>query len=149
MTKTIWMPSRRRFIATTSTLALAGLAAPALAQTRFPSRPVTLIVPWTAGGSTDMGFRALAEASQKHLGERIIVENKPGAGGRIALGQVKNSKPDGQTVIILPSGPMVLFPHVYKNLGYDAVKDFTPSSEIACHQFGFGSGPSRHAKEGA
>ena len=63
-----------------------------------------------------------------------------------ALAYVKAAKPDGQTVIVLPSGPMVLFPHVYKKLDYDAVKDFTPISQLALFQFGVVSGPSTHVK---
>ena len=74
------------------------------------------------------------------------MENRPGAGGRIALAAVKQARPDGQTVIILPSGPMVLFPHVYKKLDYDAVKDFTPVSQLARFQFGVVSGPASGAK---
>ena len=76
----------------------------------------------------------------------VTVENRPGAGGRIALTAVKNAKADGQTVIVLPSGPMVLFPHVYKNLGYDAVADFTPVSLLARFQFGVVSGPATNVK---
>ena len=87
----------------------------------------------------------VAEALKDDFGP-IIVDNKPGAGGRIALNLVKAAKPDGQTVIILPSGPMVLFPHVYKKLDYDAVKDFTPISQIARFQFGVVSGPASHVK---
>jgi tripartite-type tricarboxylate transporter receptor subunit TctC len=75
-----------------------------------------------------------------------VVENKAGAGGRIALNAVKVAKPDGQTVIVLPSGPMVLFPHVYKKLDYDAVTDFTPVSQIARFQFGVVSGPASNVK---
>jgi tripartite-type tricarboxylate transporter receptor subunit TctC len=75
-----------------------------------------------------------------------VVENKPGAGGRIALAAVKAAKPDGQTVIVLPSGPMVLFPHVYKKLEYDAVKDFTPISLIGHFQFSVVSGPATQVK---
>jgi tripartite-type tricarboxylate transporter receptor subunit TctC len=75
-----------------------------------------------------------------------VVDNKPGAGGRIALNMVKSAKPDGQTVIVLPSGPMVLFPHVYKKLDYDPVKDFTPVSQIARFQFGVVAGPASGAK---
>jgi tripartite-type tricarboxylate transporter receptor subunit TctC len=76
----------------------------------------------------------------------VIVENRPGAGGRIALSAVKNAKPDGQTVIVLPSGPMVMFPHVYRKLDYDAVKDFTPVSLLARFQFGVVSGPASNVK---
>ena len=76
----------------------------------------------------------------------MVVDNKPGAGGRIALNMVKAAKPDGQTVIVLPSGPMVLFPHVYKKLDYDAVKDFTPVSQIARFQFGVVTGSASGVK---
>mgnify|MGYP003346792148 FL=1 len=76
----------------------------------------------------------------------VVVENRPGAGGRIALGAVKAARPDGQNVIVLPSGPMVLFPHVYKKLEYDPVRDFTPISLIAHFQFGVVSGPASNVK---
>src|SRR5690606_9617922 len=76
----------------------------------------------------------------------VTVENRPGAGGRVALMAVKNAKADGQSVIILPSGPMVLYPHVYKKLDYDPVRDFTPVSQIAGFQFGVVSGPATGAK---
>jgi tripartite-type tricarboxylate transporter receptor subunit TctC len=69
-----------------------------------------------------------------------------GAAGRIALMAVKQSKPDGQTVIILPSGPMVLFPHVYRKLDYDPVRDFTPVSQLAIFQFGVVAGPASGAR---
>jgi tripartite-type tricarboxylate transporter receptor subunit TctC len=87
----------------------------------------------------------VGDAMRDDFGQ-VIVENRPGAGGRIALTAVKNAKPDGQTVIVLPSGPMVLFPHVYKKLDYDAVKDFTPVSLLAHFQFGVVSGPASNVK---
>jgi tripartite-type tricarboxylate transporter receptor subunit TctC len=97
------------------------------------------------GGSADVIARLIGDAIRDDF-STVTVENRPGAGGRIALTAVKNAKPDGQTVIILPSGPMVLFPHVYKKLDYDAVKDFTPVSQIAAFQFGVVSGPATGAK---
>ncbi|MEN3381677.1 MAG: hypothetical protein V7608_1721, partial [Hyphomicrobiales bacterium] len=78
--------------------ALALFAGLAQAQ-QFPTRPVTLIVPWPAGGSTDIGMRALASATEKHLGQSIVIENKPGAGGTIGpANMAAGAKPDGYTV---------------------------------------------------
>ena len=107
--------------------------------------PLKIMVGFPPGGSADILARMLAEALREDFGT-IVVENKPGAGGRIALNAVKVAKPDGQTVIVLPSGPMVLFPHVYKKLDYDAANDFTPVSQIARFQFGVVSGPASNVK---
>lgn len=107
--------------------------------------PLKILVGFPPGGSADVIARLMADALRQDFAS-IVVENKPGAGGRIALAAVKAAKPDGQTVIVLPSGPMVLFPHVYKKLEYDAVKDFTPISLIAHFQFGVVSGPATNVK---
>ncbi len=107
--------------------------------------PLKILVGFPPGGSADVLARMVADALRDDFGT-IVVDNKPGAGGRIALNMTKAAKPDGQTVIILPSGPMVLFPHVYKKLDYDAVKDFTPISQIARFQFGVVSGPASNVK---
>jgi tripartite-type tricarboxylate transporter receptor subunit TctC len=104
-----------------------------------------ILVGFPPGGSADVMARLVADALRDDFSP-IVVDNKPGAGGRIALNMVKNAKPDGQTVIVLPSGPMVLFPHVYKKLDYDAVKDFTPISQIARFQFGVVAGPASGVK---
>ena len=107
-------------------------------------QPLRIVVGFPPGGSADILARMIANALRDDYS--AIVENKAGAAGRIALTYVKGAKPDGQTVIVLPSGPMVLFPHVYKKLDYDAVKDFTPISQIARFQFGVVSGPATKAK---
>ncbi len=107
--------------------------------------PLKILVGFPPGGSADVLARMVADALRDDFGP-IVVDNKPGAGGRIALNMTKTAKPDGQTVIILPSGPMVLFPHVYRKLDYDAVKDFTPVSQIARFQFGVVSGPASNVK---
>ena len=107
--------------------------------------PLKILVGFAPGGSADVLARLLAGALQ-HDFSTVIVENRVGAGGRVALTQVKNAKPDGQTVIVLPSGPMVMFPHVYRKLDYDAVKDFTPVSQLARFQFGLVSGPASRVK---
>ena len=120
------------------------LAAPMIKAQSLPSGPIRIVVGFPPGGSAYILARMIANALRDDY--TAIVENKAGAGGRIALNFVKTSKPDGQTVIVLPSGPMVLFPHVYKKLDYDAVKDFTPISQIARFQFGVVSGPATKAK---
>ena len=79
-------------------------------------------------------------------GQSVVVDNKPGAAGRIAIEALKNAAPDGNTVIVMPSGPVVLFPHVFKKLGYDPVKDLAPISQLASFQFGIVSGPSSGVK---
>ena len=123
--------------------ACAAFTMPAAAQEKTPLR---ILVGFPPGGSADVIARLVGEAVRDDFSQ-VTVENKPGAGGRIALAATKAAKPDGQTVIILPSGPMVLFPHVYKKLDYDPVKDCTPLSLLAHFQFGVVSGPASGAKD--
>jgi tripartite-type tricarboxylate transporter receptor subunit TctC len=127
--------------------ALIGLSfAVALPMTFAQNKPsLKILVGFPAGGSADTIARQIGHAMKDDYNS-VVVENKPGAAGRIALQAVKTAAPDGQTVIILPSGPMVLFPHVYKNVGYDAVKDFTPISLLARFNFGIVSGPASNVK---
>lgn len=119
-----------------------GLTSGVLAQDKPPLR---ILVGFPPGGSADVIARIVGEALRNDFSP-IVVENKPGAGGRIALTTLKNAKPDGQTVVVLPSGPMVLFPHAYKKLDYDAFKDFTPISLIGHFQFGVVAGPASGAR---
>ena len=107
--------------------------------------PLKIWVGFPPGGSADVMARLVADAVRNDFSS-VVVENRPGAGGRIALNAVKAARPDGQNVIVLPSGPMVLFPHVYKKLEYDPVNDFTPISLIAHFQFGVVSGPATQVK---
>lgn len=136
------MRSRLRLLAALAAAALGLTALPAGAQDKPPLR---ILVGFPPGGSADVLARLIAEAIRDDFAS-VTVENRPGAGGRIALAAVKNARPDGQTVIILPSGPMVLFPHVYRKLDYDAVKDFTPVSLLAHFQFGVVAGPASGAR---
>jgi tripartite-type tricarboxylate transporter receptor subunit TctC len=126
-------------------LTVAWLALSAISAQAQDKPPLKILVGFPPGGSADVIARLVADALRDDFNP-VVVDNKPGAGGRIALNMVKVAKPDGQTVIVLPSGPMVLFPHVYKKLDYDAVKDFTPVSQIARFQFGVVSGPSTNVK---
>lgn len=107
--------------------------------------PLRILVGFPPGGSADVIARLVGDAIRDDF-STIVVENRPGAGGRIALSAVKQARPDGQTVIVLPSGPMVLFPHVYRKLDYDPVKDFTPVSQLARFQFGVVSGPASNVR---
>jgi tripartite-type tricarboxylate transporter receptor subunit TctC len=114
--------------------ALALFAGFAQAQ-QFPTRPVTLIVPWPAGGSTDIGMRALASATEKHLGQSIVIENKPGAGGTIGpANMAAGAKPDGYTVAQLPI-TVFRIPFIQKTT-FDPTKDFTYIIHITGYTFG-------------
>ncbi len=104
-------------------LALPILPTPALAQA-WPSRPVTLVVPFPPGGSSDTIARALASRLQDALGQSFVVENKGGATGTIGAAQVKRAAPDGHTFLVTSLGPLVIAPHLLKNVPYDAGRDF-------------------------
>lgn len=136
------MRSRLSFLAAVACAAFGVAILPAFAQDKPPLR---ILVGFPPGGSADVLARLVAEAIREDFSS-VTVENRPGAGGRIALTAVKNARPDGQTVIVLPSGPMVLFPHAYKKLDYDPVRDFTPISQIAHFQFGVVAGPASGAR---
>ena len=136
------MHRRTSLLVALALAALAGATGPVAAQDK---PPLKILVGFPPGGSADILARLIGEAVKDDFAS-VTVENRPGAGGRIALTAVKNARPDGQTVVVLPSGPMVLFPHVYKKLDYDAVKDFTPISQIAAFQFGVVSGPATGVK---
>ena len=107
-----------------ATLALGcAFSAAALAQA-WPSKPVTLVVPFPPGGSSDTIARALGAKMQDKLGQPVVIENKGGATGTIGAAQVKRAAPDGYTVLVSSLGPFVIAPHLIKNVPYDAGKDF-------------------------
>ncbi|HEY1397098.1 MAG TPA: tripartite tricarboxylate transporter substrate binding protein [Roseateles sp.] len=95
----------------------------ALAQT-WPARPVTLLVPFPPGGSTDMVARTLGVKLQEKLGGTFVVDNKAGAGGMIGAAAAKRAAPDGYTLFVSSLGPFVIGPHLTKTAGYDPIKDF-------------------------
>jgi tripartite-type tricarboxylate transporter receptor subunit TctC len=116
----------RRTLLTASLAALipAALAAPALAQA-YPTRTVTIVVPFAAGGPTDAVARLLAEAMGKDLGQTIVVENVGGAGGTIGADRVAKARPDGYTILLHHIG-MATIPTLYRRLPYDPVNAFAP-----------------------
>jgi tripartite-type tricarboxylate transporter receptor subunit TctC len=106
-------------------LALGASGAAALAQ-NWPSKPIHIVVPYGAGSSPDVFARVIAEKIAPRLGQPVIVENKPGAGGNTGTGTVAKAPGDGYTYIISTNGPLVYNSVLYKNLGYDPFKDLRP-----------------------
>ncbi len=101
----------------------------------FPAQPVTVIVPWSAGGSTDMCFRVLAETTAKHLGKPVIIENKPGGGGTVGPAtMVATAKPDGYTLSQIPLG-VLRMPHIMK-ASWDPLTDFTYIINLSGYTYG-------------
>lgn len=121
-------PSRRALLggllATGTSMALSPLAR-AQAPAAWPSRPIKLLVSFPPGGSSDFVARALAPFLAEQLGQPCVVENKPGAGGMIAAEGLKREAADGHTLMISNNAPFTIAPTQFKNINYDAVKDFT------------------------
>lgn len=109
-------------------------AFPAKAQS-FPSRPIALYCAFPAGGPTDQVFRAFGEAASKTLGQPVVVENKPGAGGTLAALAMRNARPDGYTLSQMPMG-MFRIPHMQKTQTFDPIKDFTYVINLTGYTFG-------------
>jgi len=105
-------------------------AAPSFAQT-FPSRPVTLVVPFPPGGGTDTGGRVIAEQLSRRWGQPVVVENKGGAAGQIGADFVAKSRPDGYTLLLGNVGTQAINPSLYPKMPYDADKAFAPVSLVA------------------
>jgi len=100
------------------------------AQGAYPTRQITIIVAFTAGGSTDIVARLIAEEMHKAFGQPVVVENKPGAGGNIGTALVAKAKPDGYTLLVGSVGPLAINASLYSKMPYDNLRDFTPVSLI-------------------
>ena len=120
------MNSCRRQFACGLAAGLVSLVLPAavLAQAAYPSKPIRLIVPYNPGGSSDLTARFIADMAKDILGQPVIVENRPGAGGTIGIGSVASSPPDGYTLVQVTASPIVVRPHVART-PYDPQKDLT------------------------
>lgn len=103
-------------------------AVPAAAE--YPDRPIQLIVPFAPGGSADIVARLMAQTLTTEIGQNIIVENKPGAGGNIGGAYVAHAAPDGYTVLLAAAGPTVINPSLYASMPYDPAKDLAPVTLI-------------------
>jgi tripartite-type tricarboxylate transporter receptor subunit TctC len=106
-------------------------AAPAQTSAPYPSKPIRLIVPFAPGGSSSIVARAFSAEMSKGLGQQFVVENKPGAGGNIAMEEVAKAEPDGYTLIIGHVGTLAMNPYMFEKLPYDPNKDFRPVSLFA------------------
>jgi tripartite-type tricarboxylate transporter receptor subunit TctC len=144
MTKT--KRSNRRSLLELSALAAGATLAPFSVTQAQEKIPLKIIVGFPPGGSADILARLVAERIKGSLDRPVVVENKPGAGGRIALDTVRTAAPDGNTILLAPMGPFVLFPHTFKKLNYDAFTDFTPISQVANFQFAITAGSATTAK---
>jgi tripartite-type tricarboxylate transporter receptor subunit TctC len=107
--------------------ALAGSGAFDAAQAQtYPNRAITLVIPFAPGGSTTIVGRVIADKMSETLGEKIVVDNRPGAGGTVGTKAVAKSEPDGYTLVLGYTGTLAIGPSLYKNAGYDPRKDFAP-----------------------
>jgi tripartite-type tricarboxylate transporter receptor subunit TctC len=125
---------RRTRVVLATTLTAAALLAAATFQATaedYPNRPVTLVVPFAPGGSTTIVARIIAERMAETLGQQIIIDNRPGAGGTVGTRQVAKSAPDGYTIVLGYTGTLAIGPSLFPNVGYDVRKDFAPIGRIA------------------
>jgi tripartite-type tricarboxylate transporter receptor subunit TctC len=124
------------------------LADNAIAQ--LGETPIRIVLPYPAGGVGDTAARMIADSMRTKLNRTVIVENKPGAAGRLGVQLVKEAPADGSVLLFTPIAPMALFPHVYDNLTYDPVKDFQPISQVGTYDMAIGVGanvPAKNLKE--
>lgn len=121
-------PNRRMLMAA---LAMLGLTSGVAAQGTYPDKPVTIIVPFGAGGTTDLLGRILAERLSTRMGQRFIVENKAGAGGNVGVAQLAKAPKDGYTLGMGTVSTHAINPNVYRTMPFDHIKDFAPLSLVA------------------
>ena len=119
---------RRRLLPAVASL-LATVALPAVAA--YPDKPIKLLVPFGAGGITDVVARAVGERLSAELGQPVVIDNRPGAGGNIAAEALKGAAPDGYTLMLTTMGLVAVNPHTYSNIRFDPLKDFTYISSVA------------------
>ena len=126
------MTARRHFLGATAALGAWPLLA--RAQNPYPSRPITMWIPWPAGGATDISLRLLAELASRHLGQRVVTENRGGAGGTMVMPILQQAEPDGYTIAQLPQ-PIFRLVHTQKVL-WDPIRDVTPIIQVSGVTFG-------------
>ena len=115
-------------------LLLAGCMGSAWAQS-YPSKPIRMVVPYPAGGAADITARVLGQKMSESMGVPILVDNKPGANGMIGTDAVAKALPDGYTLLLDASGPLVVNPALYAKVPYDPVKDLMPISQVTTFQY--------------
>jgi tripartite-type tricarboxylate transporter receptor subunit TctC len=130
------MMYRLRPVLQSLALALAG-ALLCTASADAQNGPIKILVGLPPGGAVDIGARIVGEKIAVSLGQPVVVENRPGASTRIAVQALRASEPNGQTLLVAPDAIVTLFPHVFREVGYDPVKDLTPISQVLWWSFGF------------
>jgi tripartite-type tricarboxylate transporter receptor subunit TctC len=120
----------RRFLTAGLLAAIFVGIVPVAAAQDFPNKPIRIVVPWPPGGNVDITARTVQAALGEALGQQVLVENRPGAGGTVGSGQVAKASPDGYTLLLGSSGTVTNAPAVYKNISYDPVKDLTAVGPI-------------------
>jgi len=118
----------------------------AQAQAAFPSKPVTIVVPFPAGGALDVVARALAEEMRKTLNQPVVVDNRVGAGGTVGAASVARAAPDGYTILFGSVATHAIGPGLYRNLTYDALKDFAPITQLTAAPLLLGSSGTLNVK---
>ena len=121
-------PSRRQTFALLAFGLAGGLAA---AQAPFPAKPITIVVPQAAGGANDAIARVVGQKLGQVLGQSVVIDNRPGAGGNVGTTYVAKAKPDGYTLLAQADSAQVINPWLYKSTGFDPVKDFAPVAPLA------------------
>ena len=121
---------QRRLLLRTAAASAATLALPAVAQA-WPSRPIRLVIPFPPGSSPDIVGRLIAEPLAAVLGQPVVIDNKPGAGGNLGTGLVAKAEPDGHTLLFTIQGPLVTAPLLSKALPYDPVRELAPVTLVA------------------
>lgn len=110
---------------------LAAVAAPAVADDKYPGKAVTVVVPQVAGGANDAIARIMAQKLSESTGQPFIIDNRPGAGGNIGTAFAAKSRADGYTLLLTVDSAYVINPALYKNTGFDPIKDFVPITTVA------------------
>ena len=136
------MPTRRHLLAASAAGLLAGgIVRIPRARAEVIKKPVHVIVGFPAGGGTDVIARILADRLRGPYASTVLVENKPGAAARIAVEYVKNAEPDGSVMLFTPDFPITVYPHSFRSLNYDPLRDFTPVSPAARSMLTYNVGP--------
>ena len=136
------MQTRRQLLAASAAgLACASVGSVSRARAQTVSKPVRIMVGFPAGGGTDMIARILAERLRGPYASAVLVENKAGASARLAAEYVKNAEPDGSVLLFTPDFTMTIYPHSFRTLSYDPLRDFTPISPAARSMLTYSVGP--------
>src|ERR1700704_2280922 len=136
------MLTRRRVLAASAAgFACAGTGLLPRARAQALKKPVHIIVGFPAGGGTDVIARILADRLRGPYASTVLVENKPGAAARIAVEYVKNAEPDGSVMLFTPDFPITVYPHSFRSLNYDSLRDFTPVAPAAKSMLTYNVGP--------